>query len=296
MDRYSTRFTETYKGYARMNIYKSTLIALLLLPTGMLSLNAREVLWGDFVALEIPVGQEYTVFIEPPLNIELGIPESLSSKLSVLNTPGRIFINPKEPFNANKIAIKHPQKGVVLINLSARQDIAQSSSLTIATFSGKSDKNHYKRETTQKLISECELNYIDLSRWLMQKLYAPARLIKKNECFSRIAVDTSKIDLFACYRNLLCGGGSEANVLGGWKSIKGTWLYAIEIKNMTSNEVILDYRDIKYQSAYLAVVFAHIWLDKSGTAEDTTVAVLITNNPLTSQIPRLVGNGIEARQ
>ena len=233
--------------------------------------------WGSFTEITIPIDSEQTILIDPPANIEVGVAQELNDKLEVLNTAGRLFITAKEPFSTQKLAIRHSEFGTTLFNLSASEG-ASSALYTLRLPA----KTAYHQDRASE--NDCKYNYVEIARWVMQHLYAPRRVLKHDNCFTRAQVVDANINLFDCKHSLLCGSATGIRAMASWQLSNGVWVHALSIKNHTSQEVVFDPRDISYNPKLLACVFAHHFIGSAGSIQDNTVAILITTDELVSSV------------
>ena len=239
----------------------------------------QRIIWGEVTDLVLPVNTEQIITIDPPQDLEVGLPGDLAEKVDLLNAAGRIFITAKAAFERRKLIFKSSLHGAAVVYLSALEGTV-GGRYVLSLPVTKKPAAHNQAEV------RCSDHYADLARWGMQQLYAPDRLLSESGCFARVATLKNKaIDLFVCGHTMTCGGGLRAIPLASWQTAGNRWLHALLIKNTMQTQVLLDPRDFYYNRGLLAVAFAHPWLDKAGSAKDHTAAVLITADRLETVIP-----------
>ena len=228
-------------------------------------------LWGDVADITLPIGIEQVIATEPLSNLDVGLPSEASDKLSLLNAGGRIFLTANEAFNGAKLILKHNERGSTIINLSASDSAIQKNyTLHIPSLP----------QTTIQETHSCPRNYVEITRWALQQMYAPERILKDENCFSPYKVVLTTLDMFVCERTLLCGGGASVAPMFSWRSSNNLFIHVVTIKNNRTQKIILDTRDVVFSKEMLAITFAHGWLDIAGSIVDNTVAVLITSTKL----------------
>ena len=244
------------------------------LSSGLSNENEQQHLtWGDVSDVTLSVGVEQIIETEPLSNLDVGLPSEVSDKLELLNAGGRIFLTASEAFDNVKLILRHNERGSTIINLSASDSaLQQNYTLNIPT-----------QPLPQTIIQEtysCPSNYVEITRWALQQIYAPERILKDENCFSRSRVASTTLDIFICERTMLCGGGVSATPMVSWKSANNLFIHMITIKNNRTQKIVLDARDVAYSREMLAITFAHGWLDTAGSVADNTIAVLITSTKL----------------
>lgn len=254
------------------------LLLLLPLPAGTDSLITQRFIWGETANAVIPVGTEQIFHIDPPANLDVGIPAALDDKVTVLNVAGRLFVTAAEPFENHKIVLRHPEYGNALLLLSAQDDATPVNFIITLPLSNEPVR-------TAPAATRCSNNYVVLTRWVMQQLYAPQRLLKHEPCITAAAIIPQELSLFVCANTLLCGGGATATLIASWQTASQLWLHAVGIRNQTSNQVTLDPRDVVFDRDLLAISFAHSQLSAAGDMKDNTVAVIIAADKLDAILP-----------
>ncbi len=116
-------------------------------------------------------------------------------------------------------------------------------------------------------------DYIQLTRFAAQQLYAPARLVsilsKARPGIVRVPVSRDPVDLYH-------GGTVEAIPLVAWRA-KGLYVTAVKFTNRTEHSQTLDPRNLR--GAWLTATFQHHRLFPKGDEADTTAVYLISARP-----------------
>lgn len=253
--------------------------------------QSETIAWGSRFEIVVPVDQEQEIIIQPPANIAIGIPSALSGKIDFLNVPGRLVMTAKQAFAPHNVIVKHKKYGSTVIKIAAKHGVdAKPYTLTFPQIK-------VSNNTASHLPSEgCQYTHAAVVRWVMQNLYAPKRILSHQDCFHPVAVNDTAINLFSCENSYLCGGGAMVTPLASWSAQADLWVHALTIKNNTPHKVALDPRDILYSEDFIAIAFAHSWLDPVGKAADNTIAILVTKDKLQSSITDFHRSSAEVSQ
>ena len=246
---------------------------LLLLPA-LASAQQQRIAWGGVAELVIPIGVEQVIATDPTADLDVGVPTDIQDQLDVLVAAGRIFLTAKSALSQEKIVLRGTH-GAMLISLSAVPDTASLDYVLTLPVDAPGALAAQKE-------SDCVDSAVALSRWALQTLYAPARLIPSARCFTRVPHRRDAIDLFRCGNTRLCGGSSTTIPIASWRT-RDAFVHALEVRNHSLERVMLDARDIAI--AVRAASFAHTWLDTAGSTQDTTVLVLVADDKLEVVVP-----------
>ncbi len=111
------------------------------------------------------------------------------------------------------------------------------------------------------------IDYVTLTRYASQQLYAPERLLANLPGVVRVPLDSeSKV-------NLVRGSKIEALPLISWKG-GDFYVTAVRLRNTTTDYINLDPRDLRGQ--WLAATFQHARLFPEGDEADTTAVYLVS--------------------
>ena len=206
-------------------------------------------------------------FFEFDFNIEkIAKSNSILDKLNAQFVDNRLWLNPGSDFEIGKLLVKDDKQQIKVILL-----LSASSSITPQSYKISSQHKPLKiaKQTKQKTLS-----YVDLSRFLAQKLYAPQRLIK-DIGLHRVFINKNSISLFSCGYSLACNGAILATPIMQYTNGRH-YVIAIKLVNQTQRVIYLDPRDII--GNYLSATFQFNTLMPAGTSADTTVVYLINDN------------------
>ena len=227
---------------------------------------APERIFWDKVPLPItlPVGSERLVTF--PDNVRLRITAALQMKLRTQSHQGTVYWLAHEPFETTRIQVQGIDSGqVFLVDLKAIQDQTPLPPVEIQI-----KKQVIEREQAANSLRLAPLDYVHLTRFAAQQLYAPARLLKTPPGVTRSGVKQLPLT------HLIRGLAIEATPIAAWR--KGPlYITAIQLKNQSHLPVILDPRAVRGQ--WKTATFQHARLHAAGSTLDTTALYLISSRP-----------------
>ncbi len=201
---------------------------------------------------------------------QTGISNDILEQLSSQFVDSRLWLRPINNFASGKLLVKDTNQQIRAIILLSATSAIRPKHYKITT----------KRATTQNIKQKDEtksLNYVDITRFLAQKLYAPERLIK-DIGLKAIFISSKPIELFTCSINLACNGAVLATPILQYSDDYGRYGIAIKLINQTNRLIHLDPRDIV--GNYLSASFQFNKLAPKGGTTDTSVVYLVSAKPL----------------
>ena len=218
------------------------------------------------IRLELVAGQEQRV--EFPAAVKVGVPASVQSLLRTQSINGTVYLLAHAPFGSSRLMVRELDSGrIYLFDVTAVEEGGVSPPIQIyVTGDSEIDKG---RTTGSHDADRGQLDYIQLTRFAAQQLYAPARLAKDQPGIVRVPVKREAVDLFH-------GGTIEATPLVAWRA-NGLYVTAVKLTNRTDQAQTLDPRDLR--GAWLTATFQHYRLLPKGDEADTTAVYLISARP-----------------
>jgi len=229
--------------------------------------DAVERLFWDKVPLRItlPVGKERLVTF--PADVRLGIPGTLQSKLRTQSNQGTVYWKANEAFNTQRIEVREIESNrIYLIDLNASNK-AKSVTPIEVIYQQKSDQLAPVHSDSKK---QRALDYVDLTRYAAQQLYAPARLLKAAPGMHRVSVARRSST------HLIHGEQLEATPVASWQS-GALYITAVALKNTSQSFITLDPRHLR--GGWRTATFHHNRLHPAGSESDTTAVYLISDRP-----------------
>ncbi len=247
------------------------LLALLALIASQhaLALNAEHVLWDKTpIPLELPLNEERLVHFPQAVSI---IDNEAADKIAVLKVQDTLYLKGKETFQNKRLLVQlMPQGEVIILNLNV-SDKAHDVKPVDILLEAKEDTTNPTQETSNPL----DPNAVTLTRFAIQSLYAPQRLLVIPDGLGRVPMQTRKqISLFY-------GASIEARPLISWHG-GSFYVTAVELKNLLNKEMIVDPRQMtgNWQTA---TFYPTNTLAPRGK-EDTTTVFLVSDRPFSTAL------------
>ena len=228
------------------------------------------------IQVNLQIGSERHLMIEPEAPIRVGVPNTLQDKISVTTIAGQVWLLAKKEFSNEKIILQTPKHSLVL-QLYAKHSYQAGAPIIFIV----EDKRASEEGASP---SQCDVNFVNLARFAFQWAYAPRRLVKPHPCISPIAYPKKQLDLMRCLtvEAPLCGGGVIATPIAAWRS-GSTYLSLLEVKNTLKTKIALDPRAVA--GNFKAAAFAHHTLAPADVvAESITALVLISDMTLSESL------------
>jgi integrating conjugative element protein (TIGR03749 family) len=218
------------------------------------------------IRLEITVGQEQR--IEFPAAVKVGVPASVQPLLRTQSVNGTVYLLAHAPFGSSRLMVRELDSGrIYLFDVTAVEEGGASHPIQIFVTGGSGAVDDLAIESHDA--NRSQPDYIQLTRFAAQQLYAPSRLVKDRPGIVRVPVKRDAVDL-------LHGGTVEATPLVAWRA-NGLYVTAVKLTNRTEQAQTLDPRDLR--GAWLTATFQHHRLLRRGDEADTTAVYLISARP-----------------
>lgn len=260
---------------------------LLLLMGSLLMLSEafadEHIVWNkDPIPVTLVIGQERQVVF--PGNVEVGVPRAFYSYFKTISSvDNRLFIEPARPFTNQKILIKEVVSGinyVLVLSVEPSEEARLDEKIIVHKESAKRKES---KAISTSVPSTPEVNaYPFLTRYVMQQLYAPQRLVKDHPAIQRISVDKRTVSgLFQCSRNSTACRSIVATPIVGFRTDR-LYATALLLKNISDQSVEVDPRLLKRNphdpTSLLASTAMHGRLlpVSSGHSSETTIVILHT--------------------
>ena len=234
--------------------------------------HAEHVVWDRVpISFAVPVGQERMITFPGTVDVRNNNPKLTTDLISILNNNGTLYIKAKNPFDAIRVPVVMSQTGeVILVDLSAAPN-ADDSPVDVVLAKKDAAISDGGSQPMQKPIS-----YTDLTRFAVQTLYSPERLIESNPRINRAPMYTTKSV------NLVYGGNVIAMPLASWRG-GDYFVTAVLLKNIWSQTIKVDPRMLK--GSWLAASFYPTnYVTKEGSLHDRTTLFLVSNAPFNNAL------------
>jgi integrating conjugative element protein (TIGR03749 family) len=225
----------------------------------------------------LPVGKERMIGF--PTAVSFGYDKSVlgDNLLSVQNNNGTLYLTARTAFTTQRVEVKCQDSGqIILLNLSAQAnasntpiDVVIAQTTTAAALSAPSATNTADNQTTTPSFTDDTPSYVELTRFAVQQLYAPKRLLIQPPNIYRTPMHTQKtIPLFL-------DGSVAAMPLASWRGGNLT-VTAVLLRNQLKQPNTLDARNLcgSWQSASF---FPQTVLAPAGQRQDSTTVFLVAD-------------------
>lgn len=238
------------------------LLALMVISSQSFAL-AEHVLWDKTpISLDLSLSEERLIHFPQTISI---VDNEAQGNIAVLKVQDALYIKGKTPFENKRLLVQlMPQGEVIILNLSAREKITANKPVEILL--GNKEEKADSGEPTNSF----DMNAVMLTRFAIQSLYAPQRLLIVPEGVGRIPMQTKR------QISLVYGASIEARPLISWHG-GALYVAAVELKNLLNKETIVDPRLIlgNWQTA---TFYPTNTLAPRGS-EDTTTVFLVSERP-----------------
>nr|WP_242604655.1 TIGR03749 family integrating conjugative element protein [Legionella busanensis] len=203
----------------------------------LFAFDAEHILWDKTpIPVTLSLSEERLIHFPQAISI---IDNEAVEKVAVLKVQDSLYVKAKEPFVNQRLLVQlMPQGEVIMLTLSASETISAVKPIDVLL-----ENNNTEQDKNQP-INDFDFNAITLTRFAIQSLYVPARLLTIPEGVNRVPMQT--------YRqiNLFYGASVEAYPLISWQG-GDLYVTAVELKNLLNKEIILDPRRLlgRWQTA-----------------------------------------------
>lgn len=253
-----------------MKLFKWCIASITLLGSiQSFALDAEHVLWEKIpIPISLSLNEERLIRFPQAISI---IDNEASEQIAILKVQDALYLKAKEEFSNKRLLVQlMPQGEVIILSLSAAKAISASKPIEILIAG-----NYESKPNAQESKPNLDINAITLTRFAIQSIYAPERLLVIPEGVARTPMQTHRqITLFY-------GASIEARPLISWHDGE-FYVTAIELKNQLNKEVVIDPRHMigNWQTA---TFYPTNTLAARGKA-DTSTVFLVSDRPFNEAI------------
>lgn len=233
----------------------------------------QHVVWKrEPIQITLPVGVER--FVSFPAKVQFGYNTNLlpPSAFRVENDNRTLYLLAKKPFSLVRVEAKLASGEIILLDINAKAH-ATDNPVDIVL-----PKSAPVSSTTQSQSSAASVNYVTLTRYAIQQIYAPERLLKQSIDITRFPMETAHVV------PLFYDGSATAMPLASWRG-GNLYVTALLIKNLLSQSLRLDPRLLS--GTWLAASFyPQTTLAPHGTPinRDTSTLFVVSTQPFAQAI------------
>lgn len=235
---------------------------------GLISVSVHAVELMRWERLPLPValviGHERVVFLDE--DVRVGLPSALAGKLRVQSSGATLYLLASEAIAPSRLQLQSVTTGqIILLDIAASPGDRALEPVRII----RSDPNQATDESPASAPSATPTPIpVALTRYAAQSLYAPLRTVEALPGVRRIALKlTDELPTLLPTENV------ASIPIAAWQ-LGDYWVTAVKLRNRGTNRVLLDPR--RLQARLFAATFQHADLGSVGSAEDTSVAYLVT--------------------
>lgn len=239
------------------------------------NLLAVELVQWERLPIAVPLvkGEERIIFLDK--NVRVGVSSQLANTLRVQSAAGALYLLANDEVEPTRLQVQDVETSEVIL-----LDIATVPStgtvLEPIRILSEGDTSLARSDEEGKAIADKQTQAlkipapIALTRYASQMMYAPLRTVEPVSGITQVPIKVTGDDL-----PILPTYPVKAKALTAFK-IGSYTVTAVKLQNTQRSTLQLDPRDI--QGHFYSATFQHNWLGTRGTAEDTTIAYLVTRN------------------
>lgn len=214
------------------------------------------------IAITLPINKERMIIF--PSEVRVNVPPQIRHQLRTISNDGVVYLQAGTSFDKQRVKVQVIKTGkIILLDLAASEKRTKATTIEILVPTPVTE--HQQPSINDERATP--LDYVQLTRFAAQSMYAPERLIEVPKTVSRSQLELGAMD------TLIRGHITRAQPMVSWQS-NGVYVTAVKLTNLTKNKIILDPRDIR--GRWEAATFQHVTLGPQGTTEDTTSLYLIS--------------------
>ncbi|KKA10051.1 conjugal transfer protein [Pseudomonas ogarae] len=228
--------------------------------------QAVELMHWERLPLAVPlvINQERVIFVDE--DVRVGVPSTLTGKLRVQSTGGTLYLRASEAIAPTRLQLQSVATGeIILLDIAATPGDQPLEPVRILK---NAQEQPTETESSAVPIPERTPIPVALTRYAAQSLYAPLRTVESLPGVRRVP-----LNLRTELPTLLPTENVSSTPIAAWR-LGDYWMTAVRLRNRGSEPVQLDPRQI--QAKLFAATFQHAFLGPVGSAEDTTIAYLVT--------------------
>ena len=238
------------------------------------------------IALTFKTNHEHRFIFPEAVNVD--IPAQLTQVMHSLQPTAQVvYWTPASVFESMRVIARSlDNERVYLLDIRSTDDASavdyrlENSSLVVTTDGAASSSD--AGEVSPTLATAKNPFPIELTRYVSQLLYAPARLRPKVSGIRQLPVAAA--DLTVDLLNSQKGETYRYRLIGQWRGY-GHHIAAVEVINQSPVTVELDLRRVR--GNWIAITAQHTWLGATNSFEDRTTLYLISKAPFAQAVEEL---------
>lgn len=228
----------------------------------------EHVVWNKLpIQFSVPINQERLISFPDHVKV-INTNENLTQeKVSILNNAGTLYIKAHQTFDPVRLRIVMQETGeVILLDLSA---VAHGNDSPVDVVLASSAPKHQPGDQEKK--NTTTANVVSLTRYAIQQLYSPTRLLESNTNFFRTPMYADKT------ANLYYGDSINAFPLISWRG-GDLYVTAVLLRNRLSQTLTIDPQH--FTGCWQSISFyPSQQLGIKGSENDRTTAFVVSSSP-----------------
>lgn len=233
------------------------LILLSILCHGVFAQTAQHLVWDKSpIQISLPLNQDRLIHFSKAISIV----DSELSDVSIMKIQDALYLNAHKQFSNKRLVVQMmPQGEAIVLNLSANPQAVDTAPIEIII-----NEASENPEVTEQSFA---INHITLTRFAIQSLFSPERLLVTPPNVTRVPMQTTR------YIHFMNGSSVTARPLISWQA-NGLYVTAIELKNDLNKPVEINPK--QFLGAWqTATLFPTNVLNK----HDITTALVTSSQP-----------------
>lgn len=228
----------------------------------------EHVVWDKTpIAITLPLNQERLIQFPGAISV---VDSELDEDIGMLKVQDTLYLDAQKPFINKRLVVKlMPDGDNIILNVSANTEATNVMPIEILmdeSDEGDVGEAEEVENSDEKAVQNSELNPVSLTRFAIQSLYSPERLLVTPPGLTRTPMRTHKT------LTMVYGASILARPLISWRG-GDLYVTAIELKNQLNKTVIVDPHHLmgNWQTA---TFFPTNTLGARGAADTSTVFVV----------------------
>lgn len=233
---------------------------------------------GDPISVTLAIGQERQIVFEE--TVKAGIPGVLVNQVNLNSVGNRVFIEALSEFKNQRLLVRGAESGITYVfTIQSSENVEPDPKLNVYLPKPKSTSSTPNQAWSA---SDQPINsYPFLTRYAMQQLYAPARLVKTHPAIQQLSMPGKPVMLFRCTPRSSACRNIKATPLVGFRTDR-LFATALKLENIGHQAQEIDPRLIQVPNpnSLLTATAMHGRLHpKDAGIKAETVIVLIHDRP-----------------
>ncbi|MBE0471540.1 MAG: DUF3438 family protein [Methyloprofundus sp.] len=233
---------------------------------------------GEPVLIGLAIGQERQIVFEE--SVKAGVPGTIINDLKLSSIGNRLFIEPLNEFSNQRLLVKGAESGTTyVITIQTFESDSLDPKVNIYLPRPEASPKHRDQAWSG---SDMPINsYPFLTRYAMQFLYAPERLVKRHSAIQQITLPPKPVMIFRCTPRSSACRSIKATPMVGFKTDR-LFATALKLENISSQAMEIDPRLVRVPSPNNLLTASTMHgrlLPKETGTKSQTVMVIIHNRP-----------------